>query len=257
LFEDKKMIKGALSNGSLKKKDFKERDLLDRLQELNPEGVRILLQALVKKLYDIKSKEVLEAQLNIVKAAAQRRILLPGYNRETILSVNDWIYDCPLYYTDAQHLCDIYGLSEELGIQDLAATCIKILTTATKSAIQTATSEGVGLRKLLEDGMAAHEEQANGCGELLDHVVPIVFKFALFDVNAPIVLRDMVINAVAESNDIEVFELLRSGLTLEMALQLIKALMLRATPRGLKRDLIKSEHEDEEGLHKKARLGDV
>ncbi|KAF2653586.1 hypothetical protein K491DRAFT_717880 [Lophiostoma macrostomum CBS 122681] len=244
LCKDTRAVKGGSGNTSVRKKDFKDWHLPDRLQQLNPDGVRSVARTLLKTLQAIKVTEIRRAQSNPATAAAQRRILLPQFENKAVVSVVNWLYSqgATLQWDSADHLCKIYALAEELGIETLAAACMRTLLFTTSSAIDQANAAGRGVRELLEEAGLNREEVGGG---QLAHIVPTVFSYVLGEDNPPTALRDLVINAIADSHDIEVFNMVKGVIDLPMALQLSEAMIIRACSRIQQPGTVKTETHDE------------
>jgi hypothetical protein len=95
----------AQSKNTLQKKDLNGMGILLRLQGLQSKGVLAVAQRLSKGLREIKHRENEAAKTNIVKAAAQRRIVLPQTEDRVVRSFVQWTYcQRTLIYDDAEQL---------------------------------------------------------------------------------------------------------------------------------------------------------
>lgn len=89
----------------LQKKDLKNLGIQLRLQGLHSRGVLAVAQRLSEKLRHIKHEENEVSKSSFLKAAAQRRIILPNVEDRVIRSLVQWIYcQGTLTYEDAEHL---------------------------------------------------------------------------------------------------------------------------------------------------------
>ena len=224
LFGNKDNLKNPSSTGACRKKEFKERDLMARLQELNANGITIVTRELVYILSDIKRSEKARARQDFLKAASQGRIILHGIKQETVHSVVEWVYTNKLTVKDAEKLYQVLELANDLGIQVLTETCQNMLITAFYSAITHAKAEGTSLHSLL-----AKDEPSQDCSsslETLGNVVPIVFRNVLKSEKPPKALKDLVIRTLATDKDIRVFRAVQTFMTLELSLELHEAKLL-------------------------------
>lgn len=180
---------------SIKRKDYPSTQVLERLQVMKPEAVLAVLRRLYQSLWRIKATEEQKAANNELKAAAQQRILLPNVDENAVGAIVQWIYKGTLRFTDANNLCEIYGLAGRLGIQQLADTCMSKLSGGTLAALQHANIEGIHLQELLDRPQPPITQ-----GSLPD-LVRTVFFFVLKHEKPPAALKQLVIEAIADSAD--------------------------------------------------------
>lgn len=244
VLKNSRMIKGASSNGGLKKKEFQELNFLQRLQYVTPEGIHIIMKELLKILFHIKSQEVNNARLSPVKAAAQRRILLPNFGHKTVRSVLQWIYFDKLDFEDAKHLCEVYRLAEELGIIALGETCMQKLSTAAWSSIEDAIAQDISLSTLLEYSKPVDDRTL--VQDPLDGAASTVFFYVLTEDHAPTILKELVIKAIVNFGDIQLFNMIGDNISLNLARPLIKALIVRQDMMKIGKELVKAESQAEE-----------
>jgi hypothetical protein len=224
------MWKSAPSTADLKKKD-KDYHPVDhlrhRLQVLRSEAIQLVLARLNRKLWDIKHAEVTLARKDYVAAAAQRNLLLPEADLDTIGPLLQWLYQGNLETRTSAQLCKVYGLAEDLGVTNLAQTCLSRLSTKSLHAIERAASDGMTLRALINSSQAlVHEDQQNADDSSAGSVWS-VFEFVLQHRDPPMQLQRIVIESLADSADIELIEMLTPKMGIGISQQLVKALMSR------------------------------
>ncbi|OAG00077.1 uncharacterized protein CC84DRAFT_359196 [Paraphaeosphaeria sporulosa] len=203
-------------------------DIKGRLHHLQDIAVYTVLERLDVYLHDLKGLEKEEASKSAVKAAAQQRIILPSEDPATVEVLVEWLYKSKstLTFTSVTHLYAIHSLADKLGITHLAAECMALLTSATSRILRRAKSEGVTLKDLLDvcTRGSAHQQShdrepdAHSDTDLLSspRVVGEVFKIALRTPDPPLVLQDLVANAIAESEDTALLNQLLPTMNLEM-----------------------------------------
>jgi hypothetical protein len=230
LFQDKHMWKSAPNTADLKKKekDYHPVDhLRHRLQVLNSEAIQHVLSELNRTLWNIKQVEARLASTEPLKAAAQRKLLLPDVDLDTIGPLLQWIYQSKLKFRTSAQLCKVYQLAEDLGVTNLAQTCLSMLRTETLSAIQCAASDGMTLRALLYGSQGLSQEDPQNTDGSLAGIVWSVFEFVLQHHDPPMELQRIVIDSLADSADNELVDLLAPKMGIQILQQLVQALMSR------------------------------
>jgi hypothetical protein len=209
-----------------KKKDFRETPWQARLAALDSEGLLAVLDCLSAKLRKLKVREKEIAKKDSLKAAAQRRLILHNENDETVQALLAWIYQERLECRNADHLYAIFRLADELGIEMLADTCLTKLCNDTSSSLQQARLHKLPLQYLLGYGISATSE-VDYPDVPIDNVVAIVFRHMTKDEDTPKQLLRIFVDALAESLDAELWELLRDVLSRDKMAALIEALLAR------------------------------
>jgi hypothetical protein len=101
----KKNVIAPTSKPGLQKKDLKGMGIQLRVQSLQARGVLNVAQRLFDELRQIKQEEKEAAETERLKAAAQRRIILPNVEDRVAKSLVHWVYNHgALTYDDAEHL---------------------------------------------------------------------------------------------------------------------------------------------------------
>ncbi|RMZ67673.1 hypothetical protein GMOD_00001633 [Pyrenophora seminiperda CCB06] len=189
-------------------------DLPTRLSYLKSRSIQIIAERLFVMIHQINKKEEKIALNDEVRAAAQHRIFLPGVDEETVLSLMRWIYQGTLHYQDTERLYNILQLAIMLGVEALAETCLTKLYNAASDSIRDALDSGVALRSMLGFGP-----------DPVDNVLGVIFKHVTQDKCTPKRLQDLITDTLAVSLDKELFEEVKGVLSLEMALQIIEAML--------------------------------
>jgi len=102
---NKKAVVAAGTKGAIQEKELKGMGIILRLQALSARGVLAVAEALSNLLREVKMKERDAAKTDLLKAAAQRRIILPNTQGRTIRSLVHWLYgQGALDYEDPEHL---------------------------------------------------------------------------------------------------------------------------------------------------------
>jgi hypothetical protein len=226
-FQDNKLWKVPPSNGGVKRADYPSWGIAPRLQLMKPEAVLAVLKRLLLALRNLKTQEESKASKDSIKAAAQRRIVLPNADEDTVGSLLHWAYNNELHFLDASHLCNIYELAERLGLQELTEICLAKLSNAASAAIEDAEVAGISLRELLDGIQIAADDRPEGARDPLSDVVRTVFTFVLQQKRPPVILCHLVIEAVANSADPILVETSLKFMTGEMKSQLCLALSYR------------------------------
>ncbi|KAF2797958.1 hypothetical protein K505DRAFT_333838 [Melanomma pulvis-pyrius CBS 109.77] len=232
VFTNKQMWKAPPSTGDLKKKekDYHPVDQIRaRLQVLKSEAIEHVIRRLNRILWIIKRTETQQmARQDHLKAAAQRRILLPSYDANTVGPFLQWIYQGKLCVDNATQLCELYELAEELGVTNLAQTCLSKLSAGAFHAIEQANSEGITLQTLIENSQQRLVTGSQGeAHDPLVGVVWTVFKFVLQNKEPPTELEHMVVEAIAGSADGELLAFLMPMMSHGILQQVAMALMSR------------------------------
>jgi hypothetical protein len=215
---------------------YPRNDVEGRLRQLQDDAVYTVLERLNLYLDGLKNLEKMKASENAVKAAAQRRVLLPDEDPATVEVLVEWLYKEGLSFTDINHLYRIHALADKLGIEGLATECMELLTTATSRILHQAKSEGVTLKDLLHEsargGKQTQELHTNQ--DLLSSfdVVGEVFKVTLKTPTPPAVLQNLVADAIADSEDDELFNQLLPIMNLDMRGKIAMAMIRNAKARA-------------------------
>lgn len=101
----KKAMIASNSKTPFQKKELKDMGVLSRLQLLTTKAVLAVAERLSIRLRDIKIKERKAAETSVLKAAAQRRIIVPNADSRTVRSLVQWLYSQgALSYENPEHL---------------------------------------------------------------------------------------------------------------------------------------------------------
>lgn len=192
--------------------------LKTRLAALNSEGALEVAEELCAHLQRTKAIEKQKAKTNVNKAWAQGRLLLRGASEKTVMSVVDWAYHTTLHFEDAEHLYDIWSLATRLNIRILAVECMDRLFQAASSSLYHALSDGILLRDLL--GLSEKQDTQHS-QPLSDDFVKTVFHHVLKDENPPPELTQLVVNAMAQGMDSELWAQLQDTLNQVIVRQLV------------------------------------
>ena len=226
-FQDSKLWKVPPSSGGLKRADYPSSVIVPRLKLMKPEAVLAVLSRLYRALRKIKTQEEDKASRDSIKAAAQRRVILPYVDEDIVGSLLHWIYNNELHFLDAAHLCNICEMAERLGLQELTDSCLAKLSSAASAALEHAGAANIPLRDLLEEIQTAVDSGTEAARDPLSGVVRIVFTFVLRQKCPPAILKHLVIEAVANSADPSVVDTSLGMMTGEMKDQLCMALSHR------------------------------
>jgi hypothetical protein len=224
-FQETKWWKAPPSTGGVKKKDYPISSALQRLQLMKAEVVLAVIERLHLALWKTKTLEDSKASTDVIKAAAQHRIILPNADQDTVASLVHWVYNSELQFLNAAHLYRIYGMAECLGMQELAEDCLSKLSIAASTAIDDAQIAGVPLQDLL-DGITT-DGDAHEANNLLSDVVRTVFTSVVQQKQPPAVLKHLVIEAVANSSDPSLVETLLLTMASRLKDELCMALSSR------------------------------
>lgn len=243
LLQIKHMLKESGSAGGIRKKDIPSSSLLHRLQLLKPEAVLSVLRHLHQTLERIKATEDKKAIIDEIKAAAKERIYLTDADSDSIGSLVHWVYFGKLQSCDADRLCKIHGLAERLGLTALEDQCLATLSGAASLAIDNAATAGVSLHDLLD------ENNAGNLGESLPGVVRAVFTVVVQRTEPPKALKRLIIDAIANSADVNVVEtslgIMSHELTKGLCMALTKQLCGFRQTRASRRYTSYSDHHPE------------
>ncbi|KAF2133675.1 hypothetical protein P153DRAFT_96707 [Dothidotthia symphoricarpi CBS 119687] len=222
-------IKGNQATIAARKKEFKDSDILARLNSLDPKAIYQLTQSLFAMLRRIKLAEFENAKQAPVKAAAQHRIIVPDTDGKAVRSLMHWMYQGSLYYEDAENLYGTLLLAIRLGVEQLTQTCLSKLANDTQDAIAQAYSCGSSLQILLGYDLVDDEQDAASA----NNVVQVVFGHVLKDPEPPARLFKLVVGALAINMDSELWAQLKDVVGHGLALRLVEAmLVLRQTDGG-------------------------
>lgn len=110
------------------------------------------------------------------------------------------------------------SLANKLGVDVLRELCLGALVVGLKDTLQAARGAGLPLAHLLGYG----PDSAN---QLLD----TIFKRVFLENDSPKRLKELVINAIADDLNVELWNYLKSTLSHDLALQLIEAMLLQGS----------------------------
>lgn len=225
-------------------------DIAAKLNLLRDEAVYTVLERLRLVLRATKKSENHDASNDVLTAAAQNRILLPGADAESVGALVRWVYKSPegLAFSDVTQLYAIYGVAEKLGIAKLAAECMATLTSATARLLQSAKEENVSLRDLLDVAPQHAEHEANVDPLSDPSTIGAVFKITLNTPSPPALLQDLVADALAASHDDALIVQLMPCLNLEMRGKITVASMRIGNEREKRRhsgETSRGEHDIE------------
>lgn len=215
-----KPVSFATGPGGVRKKESRDMtraaSLDARLGFLKSRGVREVAEQLYAKLHQIEKQERFKAQTNSLTALAQNRLLLPDTDDVTVQLLVQWIYRGTLDGHDANQTYALMNLAKRLGVEVLSELCLGILVNRLKDTLQAARVAGFPFAHLLGYG-------SGPANQLLD----IVFNKVFLENDPPKRLKELVINAIADDLNMELWNHLKSTLSHELALQLIEAMILR------------------------------
>lgn len=238
-------VQEQVANKNIKNTTLKDlariTDLPTRLSHLKSRGVQTVAERLFVKLHQINKKEEKRALDEEIRAAAQHRLLLPGVDEKIVRSLMQWIYQGTLHYHDVEQLYAMLQLSHVFGIEALTEICLAKLYNAANDSIQCASDTGVGLQALLGYGP-----------DSVDSVFGVIFKHVLQDKFAPRRLHDLVLDTLAAGLDTELWKELKGQLNLEMALEIIEAMLEHG--QQIKSELDNHDHIKSESLQGSAEL---
>ncbi|EUC43023.1 hypothetical protein COCMIDRAFT_7494 [Bipolaris oryzae ATCC 44560] len=218
----KRMIDDA-TKAEVQSKRIKARMLQDAIREVNTKvrltyinafGLHTITEKLFSAIHRINKKEIDIAKHDVMRAAAQKRILIPDAEPDTFQLVMDWIYQGKLDCEDPQQLYNTLQLATRLGVTALSEFCHSKLYNAANDSIQDALANGTSLKTLLGYGL--------GPG---DRVLEVVFKHAFKDHDAPKRLREMAVNTLASNLDGELWAEINDVVSHSVALQIIAAMV--------------------------------
>lgn len=229
-----KNITRLAPGGSNSKKDSRDMSrkvpVGARLDMLTSKGVHAVAADVFCVLHSISKTETEKAAKDSLKAAAQRRLLLPGFQEETVRSLMQWMYTGSISCRDAGQLYAVMGLASKLGVDALHESCLRDLATRASTTIQDALANGVSLGNLLGHG----PDPAN---KLLGVIFMNVFK----DKAPPARLQNLVVQALAENMDMELWPDVKSVIGHEIALEVIETMIKQ-------QQQVKSEHPDKKSV---------
>ncbi|XP_014562194.1 hypothetical protein COCVIDRAFT_85043 [Bipolaris victoriae FI3] len=214
---------------------IREENTKVRLTYINAFGLHAITEKLFAGIHRINKREFDKAKDDVVRAAAQKRILLPEAEPATIQSVMGWIYKGKLDCEDPQELYDTLQLATRLGVKALGESCHSKLYNAANDRIQDALANGISLKTLLGYGPDPG-----------DRVMEVVFKHAFKDNDTPKRLREMVVNTLATNLNAALWTEIKDVVSHSMALQIVEAMLeyQEQVAEGLL-DHAEIKHEDE------------
>ena len=200
--------------------------LVSRLALLNHQGMVNLIERLCNKLNKIKAAERSRALKSDLRAIAQRRILLPGANDQSVQSLVAWIYHTPLPQDTPANLYNLYELATKLRIDALAEKCMSQLANTASDVMQQAHAQGTTLGSLLGYSSSGNNDTVSAQYVPPENTVKIVFDHVLNDDNPPARLSQLVIDALARHMDLELWLKLRGSISDKVTHQLIEAMVM-------------------------------
>ncbi|KAH9878279.1 hypothetical protein J1614_003496 [Plenodomus biglobosus] len=207
----------AIGPGGVKKKDTRDTtraaSLDTRLGFLKSRGVQNVAEQLYAKIHQLEKQERSEARTSALVAVAQNRILLPDTDDTTVQLLVQWIYHGTLDRHDASQTYDLMSLANRLGVDVLRELCLGALVVGLKDTLQAARVTGLPLAHLLGYG-------TDSANELLD----TIFKKVFLENDSPERLKELVINAIADDLNMELWTYLKNILSHDLAL---RAMVLR------------------------------
>lgn len=204
-----KKVKAQMLQTAIREEDWKR-----RITYINPPGVHAITAELFGMLHLINKKEITRAEEDVVRAAAQKRILVPDVEEGAVLSVMQWIYEGKFEYQDPQQLCNTLQLATQLGIEALSELCLTKLCNAAQDSMHKAMITGKTLKHLLGFG-----------SDSIDNVIDVIFKHALQDHDTPKRIQELVVDAMAKGLDLELWSCLKDTVSHNIALQVIAAML--------------------------------
>jgi hypothetical protein len=161
-------------------------------------------------LWQVKLGEKDEVRTSKINAAALGRVILGDVEEKTVLALTTYIYKGTLQLDSADDLCKIHALTEQLGLDDLAETCLEKLANATREVIEIAAARGMSLQEVLNMTRSAvtdsSHDEVHDLHPFFD-VVSVVFSFVLKNKTPPDVLKRIVLEAIADSGDVALTEM--------------------------------------------------
>ncbi|KAF2871596.1 hypothetical protein BDV95DRAFT_44174 [Massariosphaeria phaeospora] len=234
LFQDDRCFKVPPSKAGFKRKDFPCAEVRNRLQLLFPQLFQKIVYELLVSLLKVKKKELKAAEKDHVKAAAQGKIFLPKFDRRTIEFFMFWLYTREFRFEDAHQLCKLHTLAEELGVRDLAATCLSRLSNAHLSTIELAYANGYDLKGLLDGSASKLFKQGiqDGSTDGLADAATAVFRYVLIEKGPSEAIQELVLEAVADSRDFGLYlELIEPALNRKALARLLQKMFKRTKKR--------------------------
>ncbi|KAF2643677.1 hypothetical protein P280DRAFT_444719 [Massarina eburnea CBS 473.64] len=184
---------------NVKRKDYPSTQIAKRLNVMKASVVHTVLNQLLHSVMSIKRSEETAALKDSMKAAAQRRIVLYDCDQETVGSVMQWIYKGTLEFADADHLCKIQTLAVRLGMVELDTICVDKLVDATRKDLENAEATRSSVSDLLEAKRSCMDIGVQA--DPLAEVVRVVFLWVLQHKTPPVKLKEIVVEAIADSAD--------------------------------------------------------
>lgn len=196
-------------------------DIRARLACIKPRSVYAIVQKLFARLHQIEKKEFEAAKKDPLRAAAQKRIVVPGFEQDAVQFVMQWIYKGALSCEDLQQLYNTLQLASLWGIEALAEFCENKLYTIIKDLLQSQPVHCTALQSLFECSLYQN-----------DNSLGVIFQLVLKDQNAPKRLQELVIKAVATDLNLTTWPELKPLVSHDTAVKLIGALAQKCPPRS-------------------------
>ncbi|KAH7412228.1 hypothetical protein DE146DRAFT_751358 [Phaeosphaeria sp. MPI-PUGE-AT-0046c] len=246
-------VKSAQTKAQLLK-DIKDMDVRTRADLLNTSGIMVIAQRVsiyLKSVKDIENKAAMTSQ---IRAAAQGRYILPGFELRVVRSLVQWMY-CggQLSFDDAEHLYMLHSLSSRLGISALAELCLCTLSSDAERDIRDASSHGMSLQQVLDLG--SNESGDKGVRvESANTSVQIIFAHVLADPEPPEQLVSLVTTTLAEHLDPSMWAAIAPLINHSISIRLIQAMVDRLQVKSEEVGQLHVQHESTFPATKRARL---
>lgn len=206
-----------------------------RLPLLNSQGVQHVAEKLFTKLVRIGRVDRLKAKTDVVKAAAQHRILLPNIDGTTIQSFVDWIYRGAIQCSDAEQLYSLLDLSIQMGTKALTELCVSKLHVTASDCIRQTLANGLDVEALVSPTSSP------------PNVVAVVFGHVIKSERPPKRLLQLVLDTIACNLSEGLWAQLKESMTHQMTLQLIDSIVALKLVKAEEGHLmgVKSEKEEQ------------
>ncbi|USP79019.1 hypothetical protein yc1106_06293 [Curvularia clavata] len=204
-----KKVKARMLQTAIREEDWKV-----RIMYIDSRGVHAIIGELFGLLHRLNKQEIVSAREDPVRAAAQKRILLPGVEKNTAELVMQWVYQGKFECKNPQQLYNTLQLATQLGIEALSEICLTRLYNAAHDSIQNAMMTGITLKSLLGYGPGPS-----------DNMVGVIFKHALQDHDTPQRIQDLVVHFLATELDTELWAKLKDLANHSITVQIIDAML--------------------------------
>ncbi|KAJ6284266.1 hypothetical protein J3E71DRAFT_360410 [Bipolaris maydis] len=196
-------------------------DIRARLACIKPRSVYAIVQKLFARLHRIEKKEFEAAKKDPLRAAAQKRIVIPGFEQDAVQFVMQWIYKGALSCEDLPQLYNTLQLARLWGIEALVEFCENKLYTIINGLLQSKLGHCTALQSLFECSLNQD-----------DNSLRVIFQIILKDQNAPKRLQELIIKAVATDLNLETWPKLKPLVSHDTVVKLIGTLVQKYAPRS-------------------------